>query len=118
MIRTATYEGKYTHLWQKYKPVLLKLMVDAEKEPQTYQFQQHEFSDLNNQKRTGYTFRMEIHKNQKQNKLSSSVATDLLSILQSSEKSDELTREHAYQFQMDKKFVLEVKRLDKDEEEE
>lgn len=117
MIRTATYEGKYTHLWQKYKPVLLKLMVDAEDGPQTYQFQQHEFSDLNNQKRTGYSFKMEIHRNQKQNKLSSSVATDLLSILQTSEKSDELTREHSYVFQLDKKFVLEVTRLEQDEEE-
>ncbi|MEQ6165794.1 hypothetical protein AAOE16_01255 [Ekhidna sp. MALMAid0563] len=112
MVRTATYEGKYTHLWQKYKPVLLKLMVEAQNEPQTYQFQQHEFSDLNNQKRTGYTFKMEIFKNQKQNKLSSSVATDLLSILQSSEKSDELTQETKYQFQLDKKFVLEVSRVE------
>ena len=87
MIRTATYEGKYTHLWQKYRPMILKLMVDAEAGPQTYQFQRHEFADLNNQKATGYSFKLEVYKNEKQNKVSSSVASDLLSILQTSVKS-------------------------------
>lgn len=109
MIRTATYEGKYTHLWHKYKPVILKLMVDAaEGEPQTYQFQRHEFADLNNQKPTGYSFKLEVLRNEKQGKVTSSVAADLLSILQSSGKSEELTAESKYLLKMDTKFVLEV----------
>lgn len=112
MIKTITYEGKYTHLWQKYRPMILKLMIDAAEEPQKYQFQKHEFTDLNNQKPTGYSFKLEVHRNEKQNKVSSSVASDLLSILQSSSKSDELTAESKYLFKMDSKFVLEVSRIE------
>lgn len=108
MIRTATYEGKYTHVWHKYRPVILKLMVDATEGPQKYQFQRHEFMDLNNQKPTGYSFKLELYKNEKQNKVSSSVATDLLSILQSSAKSDQLTMENKYLFRLDSKFSFEV----------
>lgn len=108
MIRTISYEGKYTHLWQKYRPMILKLMVDAETEPQIYKFQSHEFSDLNNDKPTGYSFKLEVYKNEKQNKISSSVAADLLSILQSSAKSDQLTAEKKYLFRLDSKFRLEV----------
>lgn len=111
MIRAATYEGKYTHLWQKYKPMILKLMVEADKGPQLYQFQRHEFADLNNQKPTGYSFKLEVFKNQKQNKLTSNVAIDLLSILQSSSKSEELTHENKYLFKLDSKFSLEISRL-------
>lgn len=112
MIREATFEGKYTHLWMKYKPVIVKLMVDAQQGPQSYQFQRHEFADLNNQKPTGYTFSLEVFENKKQNNPNSSLATDLLSIIRSSGKSEELTSEHTYLFQMDKNFVLEVKRAD------
>jgi hypothetical protein len=112
MIKTATYEGKYTHIWQKYRPMLLKLMVDAEEGPQKYQFQRHEFMDVNNQRPTGYSFKMEVFRNEKQNKVSSSVATDLLSILQSSAKSDELTIANKYLFKMDSKFSLEVSIVD------
>lgn len=108
MIKTITYEGKYTHLWQKYRPMILKLMIDAEKGPQTYQLQMHEFADLNSNKPTGYSFKLEILRNNKQNKISSSVATDLLSILQSSTKSEELTSEKKYLIKMDSKFKLEV----------
>jgi len=116
MIRALTYEGKYTHLWLKYKPVIVKLMMDSEEGPQTYQFQKHEFMDVNNQKPTGYSFKLEVHRNEKQNKVSSTVASDLLSILQSSGKSDELTAENKYLFRLDSKFVFEVSRvIDSDE---
>lgn len=112
MIKTITYEGKYTHLWQKYRPIVLKLMVDASEGPQKYQFQRHEFADLNNHKPNGYSFKLEVFKNEKKNKVTSSVASDLLSILQSSAKADELTLTSKYLFRMDSKFMLEVSQVD------
>lgn len=112
MIRTPDYSGKYANLWQKYRPMLLKLMVDAQECPQSYQFQKHEFADLNSQKSTGYSFKMEVFKNEKKNKVNSSVASDLLNILQSSAKSDELTSDNVYQFKMDNKFNLVVSRME------
>lgn len=114
MIKTISYEGKYTHLWQKYRPMILKLMIDAEKGAQTYQFQRHEFADLNNDKPTGYSFKMEVFRNEKRNKVSSSVAADLLSILKSSSKAEELTAASKYLFRMDTKFVLEVSVMDEE----
>ncbi|MEM6829548.1 MAG: hypothetical protein AAGA66_12120 [Bacteroidota bacterium] len=112
MIRTPNFDGKYTNLWQKYRPMLLKLMVDAHESPQSYQFQKHEFSDLNGQKPSGYSFKMEVFKNEKKNKVVSNVATDLLNTLQSSPKSEELTSENAYLFKLNNKFTLEVSRID------
>jgi len=111
-MQAPAYDGKYTLLWHKYKPVVLKLMKDAEKKPQTYQFQQHEFADLNNQRRTGYSFNLEVYKNRKQNGKPSSVASDLLTILKNSSTAEELTSEHSYHFKLDSNFELEVKKVD------
>ena len=110
-MQTAALNGQYAYLWQKYKPVILKLMKDAEVEPQTYQFQPHEFADLNNQRTTGYSFKLEVYENRKSNEPKSKVANDLLNILQSSSTAEELTSEDPYQFKMDSKFELEVSRM-------
>ena len=105
------HNGTFTPLWKKYKPVVLKLMRAAEEQPQTYQFQPHEFADLNNQRTSGYSFKLEIFENRKSNNPKSKVANDLLNVLQTSSTAEELTQENPYQFKMGSNFELEVIRV-------
>ena len=101
----------YVLLWNKYKPVLLKLMRDAADVPQEYQFISHEFRDLNHKERGGHSFMLEVHKRKAQNNIKMSVvAQDLLQILLKSNTAYELMDEAMYAFKMDKHFKLTVTR--------
>ncbi|WP_421764326.1 hypothetical protein [Ekhidna sp.] len=101
----------YVLLWNKYKPVLVKLMRDAAEEPQEYQFIAHEFRDLNPKERGGHSFTLEAHRRRAQNNIKMSVvAQDLLEILIKSNTAYELMEEAMYEFTMDKQFKLTVTR--------
>lgn len=101
--------GKYTHIWQKYRPVLLNLMVASSKGPQTYDLSSHEFMDVNNKKTTGYSFALKIFQNRNNSeKKVNVVGLDLLAVLQQSQKSQALTQDAAYRFEMDKHFKIQV----------
>lgn len=115
--------GKYTHIWQKYRPVLLNLMVASSEGAQSYDLSRHEFIDVNNKKTTGYSFALKVYQNRNNSeKKVNVVGLDLLAVLQQSQKSQQLTQEAAYRFEMDKNFKLQVSseptaRPDKEEEE-
>ncbi|MEO9870267.1 hypothetical protein [Ekhidna sp.] len=99
----------YVLLWNKYKPVLVKLMKDSAEGPQQYQFISHEFRDLNSKEKGGHSFTLEAHRGRAQNNIKMSVvAQDLLEILQKSNKAQELMEEAYYDFVMDKQFMLTV----------
>lgn len=101
----------YVLLWNKYKPVLVKLMRDAAESPQEYQFIPHEFRDLNPKERGGHAFTLEAYKRRPQNNIKMSVvAQDLLEILLKSNTAYELLEEAMYEFKMDKHFKLTVTR--------
>ena len=101
--------GKYTHIWQKYRPVILSLMVSAPKGPQSYSLSSHEFMDVNNKKTTGYSFALKVYQNRNNSeKKVNVVGLDLLAVLQYSQKAQELTNEGAFSFEMDKNFKLQV----------
>ena len=101
--------GKYTHIWQKYRPVLLNLMIASAKGPQTYDLSSHEFIDVNNKKTTGYSFALKIFQNRNNSeKKVNVVGLDLLAVLQQSQKSQQLTQDAAYRFEMDKHFKIQV----------
>ncbi|NQZ79219.1 MAG: hypothetical protein HRT61_24330 [Ekhidna sp.] len=109
----------YIPLWNKYKPVLLKLMRGATEAPQEYQFIPHEFRDINPKERGGHAFKLEAHKRRPQNNIKMSVvAQDLLDILIKSNTAYELMEEAMYEFVMDKQFKLTVTRHEVTNEEE
>ena len=101
--------GKYTHIWQKYRPVILNLMVTSSNGPQTYDLSSHEFIDVNNKRKTGYSFSLKMFKNRNiGEKKVNGVGLDLLAVLQQSQKANELTHQANYLFEMDKNFKLQV----------
>lgn len=102
----------YTPVWNKYRPAILKMMIDSTTEPQSYQLSNHEFKALNPKQKGGYAFVLEVSGGKAVNGLKDSVvAQDLWEILQLSPKATELISNAAYQFSMDKQFKLHVNKV-------
>lgn len=110
MINSDSSPGTpYTYVWNKYRPAILRLMVDAANGPQQYKFSDHEFRRLSPRKKSGYDFTLHIFKSKATNDIrSSAIAKDLLLILQQSKTVWELTEASAYDLILDKNFVLHV----------
>ncbi|MEQ8714072.1 MAG: hypothetical protein RIC80_13710 [Cyclobacteriaceae bacterium] len=97
-------------LWKKYKPAVVKLMVDAAEDgTATYQFSKHEFSDIDPKKNSTYTFKMSLSEGQLVASIKTSlVAQDLVMLLKQSAKAWELIEAYSYDFVLDKHYVLTV----------
>lgn len=109
----------YLFLWNKYRPVILKLMIDSADSPQQYQFIQHEFKDINPKEKGGHSFTLEIFNGKAVNNIKMSVvAQDLLEVLQKSKKAIELSETSTYELSLDKQFVFHVKQIESVVEEE
>ena len=101
----------YASLWNKYRPMILKLMLAAEKDPQQYKLFSHEFKAVGIKEKTGYSFVLEVSHGKAINKIKgSTVARDLLGVLQQSQKASQLMTEAVYELKLDKQFVFHVAR--------
>lgn len=101
----------YAYLWNKYRPVILKLMISADKDPQHYKLSGHEFKAIGRREKAGFAFSMEVSDGKIINHVKdASVARDLLHVLQQSQKGSELMKLSVYEFRLDKQFVLWVTR--------
>ncbi len=101
----------YSSLWNKYRPMILKLMVAAEKDPQQYKLFSHEFKAVGLKEKTGYSFVLEVsHGKAVKTIKGSAVARDLLGVLQQSQKASQLMTEAVYELKLDKQFVFHVTR--------
>jgi len=101
----------YSSLWNKYRPVILKLMLDAEKDPQQYKLSAHEFKAVGQKEKSGFSFSLEVSKGKALKKIKdSAVARDLLAMLQQSQKASQLMNEAVYELSLDKQFVFHVVR--------
>jgi len=104
----------YTYVWSKYRPAILKLMVDSAVGPQQYKFSNHEFKSINPKEKGGYAFTLRVFQGKAVNNIkTSAVAQDLLLILQQSRRALELIETSTYEFVMDKHFMLHVAKVEK-----
>ena len=102
----------YAPVWNKYRPAILKMMLDAAAEPQQYKLSAHEFKALNSRQKGGYNFTLEVANGRATNNIKTCLlAQDLLEVLQLSRKGSELIGEASYQFSLDKQFTLHISRL-------
>jgi len=107
----------YTYLWSKYRPAILKLMVDSDKGPQQYKFSSHEIKAINAGQKGSNAFALKVYKGKAVNDIrTSAIAKDLLLVLQDSRKAIELAETSTYEFTLDKHFVLHVTRTEMPEE--
>ncbi|WP_141719770.1 hypothetical protein [Roseivirga misakiensis] len=96
-------------LWKKYRPVMLKLMVDADNEAQQYQMSKHEFTDLAPKKNIVYSFKLEMFQGAPLVAPKTSlVAQDFIAVIKQSAKANELMQTATYAFELDKQFNLNV----------
>ena len=103
-----TFTSTYVPLWNKYRPALLKLMVDAKTGPQEYQLFAHEVRSLApKSKSLGFTMR--VQRNKPLSSLKDSlIASDLLHTLTLSKKATELMELDIYEFTLSRDFKLHV----------
>lgn len=100
---------KYSYLWNKYRPMVLKLMKDAADKPQQYKFQKHEFHDINPKEKGGHSFSMELSNGRPSKEVKTSmVAKSLFAVLDQSMTAIDLSQGATYEFTMDKQYNLEV----------
>ncbi len=114
----STDSSKYFWIWEKYRPVLLKMMKDSENDTQTYQLSPHEFQDVNNKKSTGYSFNLKAHQGKILGKSAkNAIAKDMMQVLVQSGTAKGLMDDTVYEFKMDKNFVLTVSQVSEKTEE-
>lgn len=101
----------YAHVWNKYRPVILKLMVASGEEPQEYKFSSHEFKDVNPKEKGNYSFTFKAFQGKPVTSIKTSeMALGLMNVLQQSRKAIELMEKEKFEFAMDKHFVLRIKK--------
>ncbi|HEY3429847.1 MAG TPA: hypothetical protein VGK39_04155 [Cyclobacteriaceae bacterium] len=101
----------YGHVWNKYRPVILKMMIASEEEPQQYKFSSHEFKGANPKEKGSFAFTLQAFQGKAVNNIrSSEIAQSLMSVLQQSKKATELLEKETYEFVMDKQFILHIKK--------
>jgi hypothetical protein len=99
----------YAPVWHKYRPAILKMMVDSSAEPQQYQLSDHEFKALNPKQKGGYSFSLKVANSKATSGLKDSiVAQDLWEVLKLSPKGSTLISDGGYEFTMDRNFVLHI----------
>ena len=100
----------YSSLWNKYRPVILQLMMAAENGPQQYRLYGHEFKAAN-AKEKSYAFVLSAFEGKAVNNIKTSMAAqELLAVLNSSKKASELLTQFTFEFSLDKQFMLHVVR--------
>lgn len=101
----------YAHVWNKYRPVILKLMMASNDEPQQYKFSSHEFKDVNPKEKGNYSFTFQAFQGKPVKSIKTSeMALGLMNVLQQSRKAIELMEKEKFEFVMDKHFVLHIKK--------
>lgn len=98
----------YILLWKKYRPVILKMMIDARTAPQAYQLFPHEIRSITPKgKSPGFTLQAQNGRTISRVK-SQPVTDDLLHVLSSSPKAIELMQDTTYEFSLGRDCRLQV----------
>lgn len=103
---------EYASIWNKYRPAILKCMVNCESGPQHYQFYQHEFKALNPKEKGTYAFTLQISAGRPQKMVKESrLATQLFSMISQSKRGSELLAAADYNFELGKNLELTVSKV-------
>jgi hypothetical protein len=108
-----TLQTSYIHIWHKYRPVILRLMVNARETAQQYVFSGHEFKRVAPSYRGGLAFILYFHRSKALNNIkTSTLAKELLEILQQSQTAIKLAENSTFEFMLDRHFVFHVRKND------
>ena len=97
----------YTHIWNKYLPVIRILLKRAAIEAQSLQLNVSDFEKTGPQKKTGFNFTLEFHKGRVNNLAGlSGPAKELAAVIVQDTLSKELLMRGEYHLTMNAKFLL------------
>lgn len=110
MISETNNTNEFFPIWKKYRPVILRLMIDAtDGTDQTYKMSKHEFTDVNRKKTTTYSFKMQVHQGKvSYGRKGNLLASDLFEVLKQSAKANELMESSVFSFELNPQFQLSV----------
>ena len=104
---------KFGPFWSKYRPAILKMLVEAAEKPQQYRLTVHELAAMDGKKNSRFEFNLHVSGRKATNNIkNSAIAQDLLDMLQLSPKGSELISTHDYEIVLDKNFILHVSQVD------
>lgn len=97
----------YTHIWNKYLPVIRILLKKSAKESQSFAFNVSDFEKTGPQKKTGFNFTLEFYKGRLSNLAGlSAPAKELATVLTQDTPTHQLLQQGEYHLTMNAKFVL------------
>ncbi|HMV08738.1 MAG TPA: hypothetical protein PK325_12160 [Cyclobacteriaceae bacterium] len=103
-----TFTSPYSPLWNKYRPAIVKMMIEAPNGTQTYRLFAHEVKALDPKSRSSkFTLRIENSKSIV-NPKDSVIASDLFHALTLSNRASGLMQQHTFEFTLDRDFTLSV----------
>jgi hypothetical protein len=108
----------YTHIWNKYLPIIRILLKKSVKEAQSLSFNVSDFEKIGPQKKTGFNFTLEYNKGRVPNAAGlSSPAKELLAVISQDTFIKEFLQHGEYRLTMNAKFVLSIQQLSRAEKE-
>lgn len=106
----------YTHIWNKYLPVIRILLKRSATEAQSLAFNVSDFEKTGPQKKTGFNFTLEFKRGRLYNLAGlSGPAKELATALLQDTLTHALLQRGEYHLTMKPKFVLGIKRVGSDE---
>lgn len=86
--------------------------MDSLVSPQEYKMSGHEFKAMDMKQKGSYNFTLQVSKGKAINNIRDSIiAQELLEVLQTSKKAQELVDQAPYEIMMDRQFVLHVSKM-------
>jgi hypothetical protein len=108
----------YTHIWNKYIPVIRILLKKSAKEPQSLSLNVSDFEKTGSQKKTGFNFTLAFHKVRVDNLAAlSGPAKELSAVLLQDTITNQLLQRGEYQLTMNTKFILGIQQLNSPKQE-
>ena len=108
----------YTHIWNKYLPVIRILLKKSAKESQSFAFNVSDFEKTGPQKKTGFNFTLAFHNGRLSNLAGlSGPAKELSAVLTQDTTIHELLQHGEYLLTMNAKFVLSLQQVSRVEKE-
>src|SRR4026208_131393 len=102
----------YTHIWNKYLPIIKILLKRSANNDQTLDLNRIDFERAGSGRKAGYKFNIEFSKGRGRNVISGSpLASDLAVVLQQDGLMKNMFSENDYQLTLNTKFQLSIKNL-------
>jgi hypothetical protein len=105
----------YTKVWMKFLPVIRLFLKRATTSPQQVKLNKIDFDKAGGGKKAGYSFTIELKNGKVQNRLTSAIALDLITVLQADEKAMEILSSSEYELELNGKCELAIRYLASEE---